>query len=86
MLAGGLMRRVNTFSMYPTWPVEWAGESLRGECLAGSRVNTEAPACPTGASWLGCLPCVVSQVLKSRMRQQLIAWGEASHRAEPQVY
>ena len=33
--------------MYPIWLVEWAGELLGGDCLAGSRVNSDAPACPT---------------------------------------
>ena len=37
--------------MYPIWLVKWAGESLVGECLAGSKLNVDAPACQTGASW-----------------------------------
>ncbi len=36
--------------MYPNWLVEWAGDLLRSEQLAVSRVNSAAPACQTGAS------------------------------------
>ena len=35
--------------MYPIALVEWAEELLAGASLAGSRVNTDAPACQTGA-------------------------------------
>ena len=42
---------VNSFSLYPIWLVEWAGAIHACKCLAGCRVNSEAPACQTGASW-----------------------------------
>jgi hypothetical protein len=42
---------VNSFLLYPIWLVEWAGALHACKCLAGCRVNSEAPACQTGASW-----------------------------------
>ncbi|MFY8199982.1 MAG: hypothetical protein ACOVLE_04890 [Pirellula staleyi] len=33
------------------WLIEWAGDLLGSERLAGSHVITAAPACQTGAGW-----------------------------------
>ena len=47
--------------MFPICLVESAVELFRRECLAVSRVNADAPACQTGASW-----AVVSGTLQAR--------------------
>ncbi len=56
---------VSTFPMYPIWLIESAGELNGGECLAWSRLNTDAPACQTGASWGRGIALVIADVAKS---------------------